>query len=204
MKKIATRCIAGLCVAAGLLALAVPAQAAYVPSIDCLASNVTTGNDGWVACAGPTEGLLTGSHSELDDLQVIFRRSIPTRPFIYKGKSTDAGNGPFLNNPNSTSGRLFFDLPLLGVFVLGLEGENNYSYYLFNTSTKRVPGPIAFLDFDTQGVTDSTGAIPGPTLAFAALYVQQGPQAVPVPEPAGLGLIAAAFGALALTTRRRG
>ena len=43
----------------------------------------------------------------------------------------------------------------------------------------------------------------GGPLAFATLYTLQQPQGGTVPEPAGIALAAMAFGALALTTRRR-
>ena len=130
-------------------------------------------------------------------------------PFTYIGKSNDDDSGPFVKNPQAAFGTLLFD-PSVSVrgtfFVLGFESEslNNYSYYLFD-SRKFDSREFAF---DTLGITDIDGGQPklkeqGPLLGFAALYVRLQPQAGAVPEPTGVALIAAAFGALALTTRRR-
>ena len=200
MKKLVHR-LAGLCVVASSLVAALPAQAAYVTTVSCQDSVATRSralNPGYRACFGPTEGMLSGSQSELDNLQALFS-GIVTGSFVFKGKSTDSGNGPFRNNPNSVLGTLLFDTTLFGPFVLGLEGDNNYSFYLFDVRTTGA----ASRQFDTLGITNSDGSLAGPLLAFASLYVLDVPSGGVVPEPAGLGLLAAAFGALALTTRRR-
>ena len=215
--------MASLCMAAGALA-AVPAQAAYTTSIRCTSSIVTDDvsvNPGYSRCSGPTGpdsaglgGLLTGSQSEMDDLTNIFglNPAVGTSiPFTYVGKSSDANSGPFTSNPGAPAGMLTFDptLTIAGTFfVLGFESEslNNYSFYLFDSRSF----PTQSVSFDTLGITKADGSqdqiagVPiGPNLAFASLYVQIQPTGGPVPEPAGIALIAIAFGALALTTRRR-
>ena len=214
--------MASLCMAAGALAAA-PAQAAYTTTIDCSDSSVTRGNPGYSNCSGPVGpdpvtnlgGLLTGSQSELDALTNTFGVDPAvgtTIPFKYLGKSNDLpDNGPFTSNPGTPSGVLTFDptISMLGTFfVLGFESEslNNYSYYLFDSRAFRTLS----VAFDTRGITKGDGSqdqlagVPiGPNLAFAGLYVQVLPTGGAVPEPTGIALIAAAFGALALTTRRR-
>ena len=208
MKNLAIRGIAGLCVAAGSLTVGISAQAAYSTSVSCSESDTTTDktkNPSYVTCDGPKEGLLSGTASELTDLTKLFGKIVGSLPFTYRGKSSDVG-GPFLANPMVEMGTLVFNplnLPT-GAFVLGFEGGdsnnfNNFSYYLFKSST-----PTASIQFDTLGITDSSGMNPGPPLAFATLYVQQPQGGGVVPEPASVGLLAAAFGALALATRRRG
>ena len=201
MKKSATR-VTGWCVAASSLFFALSAQAAYTPSIGCDNSSRTTTSTPttrYVNCTGPFEGAFDSPASAL--VLQDFATSEGVGPFVFQGTSNDAGNGPFANdpnlNPNRRRGPLVFDNLVFGPFVLALEGENNYSYYLFEAGVTGAAG----LEFDTLGVTDRDGMNAGPELAFAGLYLRQQPQAVL--EPASLGLLAAGFGALALTTRRR-
>ena len=120
---------------------------------------------------------------------------------VASSPATSSRCGPFSADPGgSSSGILSFDERVFGLFVVGLQGglpsNPNYSYYLFDTETT---GTL-FLKFDTNGVVRSDGSAGGGPLAFATLYLLRG---AAVPEPAGIALAAMAFGALALTTRRR-
>ena len=210
MKNFGTQGIASLCVAAGSLAVALPAQAVDPVNIFCSESDITTNtmlNPSYRACRGPFGGVLTGAASELTFLLQQFGPLVGGIPFAYRGNSiqtnpdpTVTTDSPFLSNPGTQTGVLAFVAPLSVAFVLGFEGGDNYSYYLFDSRNAFTSS----IQFDTFGIADSTGRNPGPPLAFASLYVQQPQGGGAVPEPAGLGLLAAAFGALALASRRRG
>ena len=216
MKKFAIRCIASLCVAAGSLAFVLPAQAINSGGIACEDSvGTTTGNGSFYqGCRGPKDGTLDGG--EAAEIITLFTPDFSLPPLAYKGKSNDTAsdpfgpNGPFSADPGgSSSGILTFDELVFGLFVVGLQGglpsipgglpsNPNYSYYLFDTGTI---GTLS-LNFDTDGLVSSNDPARGGPLAFATLYRLQ-PQGGTVPEPAGIALAAVAFGALALTTRRR-
>ena len=218
MKKFAIRCIASLCVAAGSLALVLPAQAINSGGILCGQSALTTTGNApfYQDCRGPKDGTLNGSPSEAAEIIALFAPDFSLDSLAYKGKSNDPSsgpfgpNGPFSADPGSnSSGILAFDERVFGLFVVGLQGglpsipgglpsNPNYSYYLFDTGTI---GTLS-LNFDTDGLVSSNDPARGGPLAFATLYRLQ-PQGGTVPEPAGIALAAVAFGALALTTRRR-
>ena len=226
MKRFAIRCIAGLCVAAGSLALTLPAQAAILASIKCTQSIATTVDNlpFYQDCRGPSEGMLDGNPAEVAKIIARFADD-PSNPrldsLVYRGKSNDASgspfglNGPFSEDPaGNTSGLLKFDDLLRGVFVVGLQGGfasvpgdpsiPNYSYYLFDSDPLRTGTlGIGTLNFDTDGIVRSDNLSRGGPLAFAALYTLGSPAGGTVPEPTGIALAAVAFGALALTTRRR-
>ena len=212
MKKFAIRCIASLCVAAGSLAFVLPAQAINTGGIGCDDSAGTTSGNGsfYKGCRGPKDGMLNGS--EAAEIIALFAKNSSDHSLDlleYKGKSNDPSSGPFSADPGGNpSGVLTFDERMFGLFVVGLQGglsstpgatsNPNYSYYLFNTD----PLGTLSLNFDTDGLVSSHDPDRGGPLAFATLYRLR-PQGGTVPEPAGIALAAVAFGALALTTRRR-
>ena len=210
MKQLSVRLIGSLCVAAGSLAVALPAKADFGSTVACDDSVRTINNVFYEFCIGPKVGdPLTGGKTLMGDADVpeiigLFASKgyIVDPTLKYRGKSNDSSSGPFSANPGVPSGDLVFDNRIFGQFVIGLQGgaqgSENYSYYLFNNGTVGTQS----LQYDTQGLINS-GTVPGGPLTFAALYTPQGAQGGTVPEPAGVALAAAAFGALALTTRRR-
>lgn len=226
MKKFAIRCIASLCVAAGSLVVALPAQAAILGTIACTQSfDTTIGNlPFYQDCRGPSEGTLDGNAAEVAKIIARFADD-PSNPrldsLVYRGKSNDLSGSPFgLNGPFSedpagrSSGILKFDDLLRGVFVVGFQGGfastpgassiPNYSYYLFDSDPSRTGTlGIGMLNFDTDGIVRSDNLSRGGPLAFAALYTLGSPAGGTIPEPAGIALATVAFGALVLTTRRR-
>lgn len=145
-----------------------------------------------IDCAGSFVGNINGSASEITFLNMEFSNT-----FTYGGKSDDAGNGPFTNDPDvSTNGTLFFDSPIVGDFVIGLKAAGNYSYYLFSTLV-----PISSLTFDsTAGVAVNGRGIPQ-DLSHANLYITTA--VPPVPEPETYALMLAGLGALGFVARRR-
>ena len=207
MKNLFARLIGSLYVAAGSLAVALPAQAANSTNVACVDSVVTTtGNSPFYKdCFGPKDGTLNGSALEVQEVKDLFAPTYILGSLTYRGKSSDPSNGPFSTNPNgSQSGTLTFDTLVSGLFVVGLEGGGqtnpNYSYYLFDPNG---PGLLSVF-FDTNGVVRSNDLLGGGgPLEFATLYTLEPAQGGTVPEPAGIVLATVAFGALALTTRRR-
>ena len=183
---------------------------------------------GYLGCTGPTDrpgpvfdGNPTGDPG---GLKFTFRkelRNIYTDTFVFQGYSEDPTTGirdpnsPFRNDPHGPTGTLSFRDRLVGAFVLALEGErsltvpnssrgSNFSFYLFNADALGSTVNTAGLAYDTKGLSSADGTTTSPSLAFAGLYVQKGGvQGGVIPEPAGLALLATAFGALALTSRRR-
>jgi hypothetical protein len=172
--------------AAALVALAAPAFAENCADTSWSALASTS-------CAGSFEGNINGSAGELADLSTYFSGT-----WMYEGKSDDGGNGPFTDNPTSTSGTLTFDDPISGVFVIGLKAANNYSYYYFDAGAES----ISSLTFDTTaGVATNDQGI-AQALSHAALY--SGDSVVPgIPEPETYALMLAGLGAVTWVARRR-
>jgi len=142
----------------------------------------------WTQCAGSLPGNIIGSQSEIDYLAATWGTT-----FSYLGKSDDADNGPFANNPQTAvNGTLTFDSALTGSFVLGLKASDQYSYYLFNALS-----PVSSLTFSsTSGVALNDRGIPQ-GLSHATLYVGA------VPEPETYALFLAGLGAIGFMAKRR-
>jgi hypothetical protein len=179
--------------ASAVLALAglaaTPAFAAAPPAAGENCSHTTLSILPPPACIGSFVGGLDGSADELALLKAQW-----SLDFSYLGRSDDAGNGPFLSNPQvAFNGSLAFDVKHTGQLVLGLVSAGKHSYYFVNT--KRNLGGLVF---DTlEGVATTPQGNPF-TLDYAALYVAT----VAVPEPAPALLLAAGLAALALRRRR--
>lgn len=114
------------------------------------------------------------------------------------GKSDDGGNGPFTSNPETTAGKLTFDSPATGAFVLSLKASNYFSLYYFDASFAGTTS----IDFNTIGTsTNNKGKAQG--LSHASLFTANGTPTTAVPSPtaaiAGLGLM----GLLVSRRRRR-
>jgi PEP-CTERM motif len=172
--------------AAALVAFAAPAFAENCADTSWTALASTS-------CEGSFLGNINGSAEELTGLTGFFGGT-----WTYEGKSDDTANGPFTDNPTSTSGTLTFDSPISGVFVIGLKAGDNYSYYYFDAGVSS----ISSLSFDTTAGVATNAQGMAQALSHAALYVGEG--VVPgIPEPETYALMLAGLGAITWVARRR-
>jgi len=160
-------------------------------SVSCFDSLVTTGNAGFMDCAGPFSGNVNGNSTELQHLTNLFSSS-----WVWVGSSDNPGYGPFTSDPGTTSGVLNFDSPVKGIFAIALKGGPDYSFYVFNGGT----AGISSLNFDTLGIYKGDGK-PGPALSHASLYLDP-PFLPPIPEPESYSMLLAGLGLLGLMSRR--
>lgn len=117
------------------------------------------------------------------------------------GKSDGGGNGPFTSNPQSTTGKLTFDNPTSGPFVISLKAANYFSLYYFDASFVDATSVM----FNTIGTSQNKQG-KAQDLSHASLFVAKAGDTPPpptgVPSPtaalAGLGLL----GMLAARRRR--
>lgn len=219
MKISALFCYAAAVVATAGAFTALPAAASKSPGPTCDLSDATAGNTGYVNCVLFRRfGFKVGDDPAADivDLKAstVLGPYFSTASLMFAGRS-DLPGGPFGNNPGLVSSGLLQirpASPLMGYFALALQSadadgssssstNSSYSYYVFDSAKT---GSSFDLLFDTDGVTNASGANFGPTprLLFAALFFQPAGPSV-VPEPAGAALALTALGALALTRRRR-
>lgn len=117
------------------------------------------------------------------------------------GYSDAANNGPFSNGSAATSGRLNFDLPITGAYVLGLKAGNGFSLYQFTNQVGDT-----YVDFMTDGAKVNGRDIPG-GLSHAALWVDETSTTTTttsvVPEPSTYALMFAGLFAVGFAARRR-
>ncbi len=151
-------------------------------SVLCDDSINTIANDAYAGqCQGPLPGSFTpGTVASFDGTS-----------FVFVGASND-GSGTFAANPGVVEwGTLALTTTPGGPFVIGLQGADSYSLYLFSGG---IPG-AGSIDFDRFGLATTLGQI-APDVRHAALFA-------PVPEPATYGLLAAGLGVVGFMRRRR-
>ena len=180
----------------------VPAQARAPDSapVSCADSEGLTGNASYQSCRGVLEGNLAQDR---------------THSVVFDGVGFDFvaffGNDGGAGSIDRHAGTLQLATPQSGPFVIGINGGNRYSLYLFDGGDDAI-GSIAF---DTLGVSKPNGE-PG-ALTHAALFTMggsptgpvedppstQAPTVLQVPEPGTPALVLAALAAVGLTARLR-
>jgi hypothetical protein len=153
-------------------------------SVLCDDSINTIANDAYAgSCQGPVLGSITpASVATFDGIG-----------YVFAGASND-GSGVFAANPGVVDwGTLTLSATPAGPFVIGLQGSDSYSLYLFSGG---IPG-AGSIDFDRFGLATALGQV-APDVQHAALFAL-----APVPEPASYGLMAAGLGLVGFMRRRQ-
>lgn len=171
-------------------AFVAPAQAASAGpgAVECGSSLSTVFAAGYAGqCQGPLAGAL-GSGG-------ISHATFGGQSYTLAGSTRDA-SGRFNADPGSVQwGELFLSAPQTGNFVLGLQGGDSYSLYLFNGGS----AGLSAIEFDTQGlarITDSGfGGLVAPGLTQATLFTSA------VPEPGAYALMLAGLAVLTSLSR---
>jgi hypothetical protein len=187
---------------AGVAALLfMPAQAKQPDPgpMSCADSVRLTGNASYQSCLGVHDGNLAQEQTH----SVVFDG-------VGFGFLAFFGNNGGAGTIDKDAGTLQLATPQSGPFVVGINGGNRYSLYLFDGGDD----VIESIAFDTLGVAKPNGE-PGP-LTHAALFTMggsptgpeqdsastQAPAIAQVPEPGTSGLVLAALAAVGLTARR--
>jgi hypothetical protein len=189
--------------AAALCACLTPAHAQLVATgLDCNAGNVMqTGFDpDALACSGAWAGNISPQLADVEaQLATDFAAFVGAdADFTLVGKSDDENSGPFVGNPDQSTGTLTFDTAITGLFVIGLKASESFSFYLFDGGMSG----LTSIDFSTAGVSlNNQGVAQG--LSHAALFVLENGQVPGIPEPQTYALMLGGLGALAMVARRR-
>jgi hypothetical protein len=182
---------------------AVPAQAQLVSTgLNCNAGNVmVTGfAPDALACSGAWAGNDTPQESVLltqlaSDFSSILGSSAT---FSVLGKSDDPNSGPFVLNPNASSGTLTFDTPQTGFFAISLKTADAFSVYLFDGG---IAG-LTSIEFSTAGTALNLGGAPQ-AVSHATFIDVGGTVTTPIPEPETYALMLAGLGVVGWVARRR-
>lgn len=175
---------------AALAALAIaafPSHAALVSAAPPTCANTDVSANSF-ACSGSWAG--NDANQQTDVLAEL--NNLLADSWTFAGKTGDANNGPFANDPSgATTGTLSFDSPLNGNFAIALKAANSFSLYVWQGATN-----VSSIDFSTIG-TAINGNGKAQDLSHATLYVGV------VPEPESYALALAGLGVLVLVARRR-